>query len=59
MEQGQDDLAIADFDKAISLKTDLAESYLCRGKLYKKKGEDQLATEDFTKAKALNPNLNF
>ena len=51
------DLAIADFDQAISMKAKwLQLAYEDRGNVYFARGEDQLAIESYTKALELYPN---
>ena len=49
------DLAIEDFDKAIDLHPNYAETYYYRGLAYDTKGDYDFAIEDFTKAIELNP----
>lgn len=52
------DKALADYEKAISLFDNNANVYLCRGKIKMKKGEYDEAKSDFIKAKELNPSLD-
>ena len=52
---GQYQLAIEDFNKAISLKPDYANAYYNRGIAYVKLGQYQLAIEDYNKAISLKP----
>ena len=54
-QQGDLDRAIQDFDKAISLKPDLAEAYYNRGLAYAKKGEFARAIQGFNKTIDLKP----
>jgi tetratricopeptide (TPR) repeat protein len=49
------DPAIADFSKAIQLKSDDADAYLYRGICYKAQGNWSLALTDAKKAASLNP----
>jgi len=44
-----------DFNKAISLMPDFAESYYYRGTVYARLNQDQRALEDFNQALRLNP----
>jgi tetratricopeptide (TPR) repeat protein len=55
--QGEHDLAVADFSKAIELNPDLAEAYNNRAIAYDAKGEYAQAIADCTKAIELNPAL--
>jgi len=55
LEPKQLDPAIADFSKAIQLKSDDADSYLYRGICYKAQGSWDLALADAKKAASLNP----
>ena len=48
--------AMADFHKAIALKSDFAEAYNGRGLVYLRKGDLDSASADFSKAANLNPN---
>ena len=47
--------AIADYDKAIELNPDDADTYINRGISYKNLKESQKAIADYTKAIELNP----
>ena len=54
-EEGEYDLAIKDFTKAIDLKPDYALAYNNRGAVYRSKGNHDLAIEDCNKAIQLKP----
>ena len=54
-ENGDQDKAIAAFNKAIALTSDFAEAYNNRGVAYSNKDEYDLAIKDFSKAIELNP----
>ncbi len=54
---GQDQLAIEDYNEAIRMKPDFAESYASRGGTYSNLGQDQLAIEDYSEALRLEPNF--
>ena len=54
-EEGEIDLAIKDFTKAIELKPDYAFAYNNRGAVYRDKGEHDQAIEDCSKAIQLKP----
>jgi tetratricopeptide (TPR) repeat protein len=54
-EQGQYELAIAEFTKAIELDPNYAPSYASRGSAYGYLGEYQKAIDDYTKAIELDP----
>lgn len=54
-DQGKFDLAIADYTKAIELKTDLEEAYNNRGNAYAAQGKFDLAIADFNTAIELKP----
>jgi lipoprotein NlpI len=55
--KGQNDLAIEDLDKAISLNPNFAEAFNDRGVAYRFKNKFDLAIADFDKALALDPDL--
>lgn len=54
-EEGQNDLAISDWSKAIEINPKFAEAYYNRGLAYYLKGEPVLAISDFNKAIEANP----
>ena len=54
---GQYQLAIEDYNEAIPLKPDLAETYNRRGNVYDKLGQYQSAIEDYNEAIRLKPDL--
>ncbi len=47
--------AIADFDKAIALRSHFASAYVNRGAAYENKGDKEQAIADFRKALKNNP----
>jgi tetratricopeptide (TPR) repeat protein len=51
-----EDRAISDYDKAIQLKPDYADTYYDRGIAYFNKGETQKAIADFRKVLELSAN---
>ena len=53
---GECDLAIEDYTKAIELNPEFVDAYYNRGLAYSRKGEVELAIEDYTKAIELSPN---
>ncbi len=53
--EGEYDLAIADFTKAIEIHPDFAKAYSERGLVYIRKGEYDLAIADYTKAIEIDP----
>jgi tetratricopeptide (TPR) repeat protein len=55
--EGKFDLAIADFTKAIQLKSQFPEPFYNRGVAYHKNGKYDLAVIDYTKAIQLKPDL--
>lgn len=55
--EGGLDRAIADYDKSIQIKSDVAEAYLIRGWLYSHKSQHDRAIADFNDAIKLKPNL--
>ncbi len=54
--EGQQNLALQDFDKAITIDPDFSDAYYCRGLSYSSEGRNALAIQDFDKALQLNPN---
>ena len=56
-ELGNDDLAIADFDKALQLDPKQAIVYVSRGMSYRQKKDHDRAIADFDKVIQLEPNL--
>jgi basic membrane protein A len=56
-EQGQQDLAIADFDRAIELEPGLAEAYGNRGRAYAEMGDYDRAIADLNRTIELQPDL--
>jgi tetratricopeptide (TPR) repeat protein len=54
---GQYQLAIEDYNEAIRLKPDLAETYNRRGNVYDKLGQYQLSIKDYNEAIRLKPDL--
>lgn len=54
-ENGNVELAIKDYTKAIEINPELVEAYISRGIAYSKKGEIELAIEDYSMAIKLNP----
>jgi tetratricopeptide (TPR) repeat protein/S1-C subfamily serine protease len=55
-EQGKPDLALADYNRAISLNPNHALAYYNRGNLYDDQGKPELALADFNQAISINPN---
>jgi len=53
------DLAIQDYSRAVSLKSDYDEAYNNRAVAYNEKGEPDLAIEDFNKDISLNPHYKI
>lgn len=51
------DLAIADFNRALSIKTDFAEAYNDRGAAYRNMKEYDLAIADISQALQINPDF--
>ena len=49
-EAGDYDRAIAEYNKAINLKSDYADAYAWRGNAYRRKGENSRAIDDYTMA---------
>ncbi len=47
--------AIADFDRAIALRSHFASAYVNRGAAYENKGDKEQAIADFRKALKINP----
>lgn len=54
-ENGNVELAIKDYTKAIETNPQLVEAYISRGLTYSKKGEIELAIMDYSMAIKLNP----
>ncbi|HXX80043.1 MAG TPA: tetratricopeptide repeat protein [Thermodesulfovibrionales bacterium] len=57
-QEGQYDLAIADFNNALAIDPQLAETYNNRGIAYAKKGQYDRAISDFTRAVEINSTLS-
>jgi len=57
--KGQFDEAIADYDEALRLRPQHAESYFNRASAYRYKGQNKQAIADYEKALDLNPNLEI
>jgi tetratricopeptide (TPR) repeat protein len=55
--QGQDNKAIAEYNKAIRLNPNFAEPYFNRGAIYASRGNYHQAIADNSRAIALNPNI--
>jgi tetratricopeptide (TPR) repeat protein/S1-C subfamily serine protease len=55
-DQGKLKLALADYNKAISLNLNHVRSYNNRGSLYNEQGKPELALADYNKAISLDPN---
>ena len=55
--QDEDDLALADYNKAIEINPQYAEAYNNRGLLYYEEGKLELALADFNKTIEINPQL--
>ena len=53
----QYDKAIAEYDKAIQLSPDDADTYNCRGRAYRSKGDYEMAFADYGKAIQLRPDF--
>jgi tetratricopeptide (TPR) repeat protein len=53
--KGRQDLAVADYTRAIELKADFAEAYSNRGLAYAKSGQYAAAIIDFTRSVELQP----
>ena len=49
--------AIADFDKAIALRSHFASAYVNRGAAYENKGDKEPAIADFRKALEIDPSF--
>jgi tetratricopeptide (TPR) repeat protein len=58
-DKGDQDKAIADFNKAIQLNPNDAVAYSNRGLAWNKKGDQDKAIADFNKAIQLNPNFSI
>jgi tetratricopeptide (TPR) repeat protein len=50
LSQGNDQMALGDFDRAISLRADYAEAYNNRGAIRYRRGQSRLAVADFDQA---------
>jgi tetratricopeptide (TPR) repeat protein len=57
--KGQPDLALADFDKALSLDAELTGAYADRGRAYELKGERDQAIADYRKALSLKSRQSY
>jgi Flp pilus assembly protein TadD len=55
IKKGQYDLAVADFNAAITINPRNAKVFFGRGEAYEKKGEYKLALKDYQKAAELEP----
>jgi tetratricopeptide (TPR) repeat protein len=55
--KGQNDRAIQDYDQAIKLNPNDADTFFDRGSVYSDKGQYDRAIQDFDQAIKLNPNL--
>ena len=55
--KGQNDLALADADRAIQLRPDYEFGFNVRGIVHARKGENQYAVADFTRAIGLKPDF--
>ncbi|MDJ0596689.1 MAG: tetratricopeptide repeat-containing serine protease family protein [Pleurocapsa sp. MO_226.B13] len=56
-EQGEGELALADYNQALKINPNLASTYNNRGILYAEQGEGELALADYNQAIKINPNL--
>jgi lipoprotein NlpI len=56
LKKGSNDLALADYNQAISNDPKLAAAYFNRGSAYLKKGNDDLALADYNQAISIDPN---
>ena len=54
-EQGEVELAIADYNQAIEINPEIAEAYINRGLLYNEQGKVELAIADYNQAIEINP----
>ena len=57
IEKGDYDRATEDYNKAIKLSPQLAETYYNKGVLYRRQGDYDQAIENYTKATETNPHL--
>lgn len=57
LEQGRDDLALADYNQAIAINPKAAKAYSNRGRIYAQHGQYDKAIEDFSRAIALDTAL--
>lgn len=57
MKKEHDELALADYTKAIQLNPKFSQAYNNRGRIYARQQKYDLAIADFTKAIELNPQL--
>ena len=55
--RGENDLAMSDYNQAISLNPNYAKAYGLRGAIYYKQGKLNLALNDYNRAISLNPNF--
>ena len=55
-EQGEVELALENYDRALALDPKLFDAYINRGVLYEGQGKTDLALADYNQALALNPN---
>jgi len=57
--RGHHDLAIADYNRCIELRTDFTLAYINRGNTYQKVDRYNMALEDYNRAIELNPNKDM